>query len=338
MDSDNLSNFIDFIYGALPPKAQTSAVLLHSAPTNLLGLGDVIVESWRVNSATPLALSFNIRILKPKVTASTKNFKFPVIISGDACWAYITDEVQKLIINNNFAFVSFNRVEIAPDCENINSSTLAINKNALIYKSYPLMNFGALSAWAWAYSRVVDVIIKMVDINPLQIIITGHSRGGKSALIAGATDTRITLTHSNNSGCLGSGSNIIQNQDAETWQVLAKKFPHWISNKLLESLNAKVPNKFINAQNKYLNIDQDVLLSAILPRALLITQAEDDLWANPMGTKYLFDKITNNLPPSATNKIKFVGRNGGHPLNIQDWLELINFAKSLNPDSSIGKF
>jgi endo-1,4-beta-xylanase len=65
---------------------------------------------------------------------------------------------------------------------------------------------GALKAWAWAFSRVVDVL-EMVDypeIDLTKIALTGHSRYGKCALLAGAFDERNTLSAPSHSGSAGS--------------------------------------------------------------------------------------------------------------------------------------
>jgi cephalosporin-C deacetylase-like acetyl esterase len=55
---------------------------------------------------------------------------------------------------------------------------------------------GAMMAWAWGVSRLVDVIAQTpaTKIDPTRLGVTGCSRNGKGALTVGAFDERIVLT------------------------------------------------------------------------------------------------------------------------------------------------
>lgn len=54
---------------------------------------------------------------------------------------------------------------------------------------------GALMAWAWSVSRVIDVLTDSpIRIDPKRIAVSGCSRNGKGALVAGAFDERVALT------------------------------------------------------------------------------------------------------------------------------------------------
>lgn len=60
-------------------------------------------------------------------------------------------------------------------------------------------------AWAWAVSRIVDALETLPEagINPRKLAVTGCSRNGKGALVAGAFDQRIALTIPQESGSGG---------------------------------------------------------------------------------------------------------------------------------------
>ncbi len=58
-------------------------------------------------------------------------------------------------------------------------------------------------AWAWGVHRVIDAIEKVDRIDAKKVIVTGHSRYGKAALVAGAFDERIALTVPSHAGCAG---------------------------------------------------------------------------------------------------------------------------------------
>jgi len=64
---------------------------------------------------------------------------------------------------------------------------------------------GALMAWAWAVSRIVDALEAHPEagINPRRLAVTGCSRNGKGAMVAGAFDERIALTIPQESGSGG---------------------------------------------------------------------------------------------------------------------------------------
>ena len=72
-------------------------------------------------------------------------------------------------------------------------------------------------AWAWGVSRIIDALEKTpeANIDPSRIAVTGCSRNGKGALLAGALDERIVLTIPQESGAGGSAS----------WRVVAGAEP-----------------------------------------------------------------------------------------------------------------
>lgn len=124
---------------------------------------------------------------------------------------------------------------------------------------------GAISLWAWAMSRLVDAGL-LLGLGTAGIAVAGHSRLGKAALWAAANDARIDAVLANNSGCCGAAP--AAHPVGETVTGLAARFPHW-----LRSGAATVPG-----------LDQHHLIAAVAPRKVYIASAEDDLWADPVGT------------------------------------------------------
>ena len=88
-------------------------------------------------------------------------------------------------------------------------------------------SWGTISAWAWAASRVMDWIETEPAIDAARVGIVGHSRGGKTALWAGATDRRFALVCSNDSGAHGAKLNHIRLPKSEDIASIPKYFPNW---------------------------------------------------------------------------------------------------------------
>lgn len=76
------------------------------------------------------------------------------------------------------------------------------------FELYGPTGAGALVGWAWGVSRILDALEQLGDeatrIDVARVGVTGCSRNGKGALVAGALDERIALTIPQESGSGGS--------------------------------------------------------------------------------------------------------------------------------------
>ena len=287
------------VYGPLPPvPALTSAELLHEAVSALLD--GARVQSWRV--LVDARQAFMLRVVLP-----AGHGPFAVLLSGDACWTYASEAVQKSVLARGYAWAEFNRVEIMSDLppEAGRAQTCAALAG---------VDTAAIAAWAWGFHRAVDALVQMPALNPQAIAVVGHSRGGKAALLAGALDERIALTSANNSGAAGAGSMRCLGQGAESLEDLVRAFPHWLP-PFWQSRPASVLAP---------GFDQHCLLALIAPRYLLNTQALDDLWANPAGTlaTHLAARQVYEWLGAADRQV-LAFRPGGHAHNEWDWQTLL---------------
>jgi hypothetical protein len=195
----------------------------------------------------------------------------------------------------------------------------------------PPYTWGALAAWGWGASRVMDYLVRETRVDGARVALVGHSRGGKAALWAGAEDPRFAIVVSNESG--EGGAALSRRSYGETVERINTAFPHWFT----------ATYKTFNGREAALPIDQHLLLASIAPRALYVASADEDLWADPRGEFLslaasspafgLFGDAAiapDAMPPLDTPLV--VGRRGYHvrtgihDLTPYDWDRFADFA------------
>ena len=291
-------------YGRLPRiPAATEGEELHShkVPRFL----NASHTQYRLITGPDPAYRFVLRVLVPPGDGP-----FPVILNGDACWRYVTDEITLAVLQRGYILAEFNRTEIVPDNGRSERTTG-------LYRACPDGDYGALAAWAWGYHRCMDFLLTLPCVDADRIAAAGHSRGGKTVLLAGATDERIALTAPNNSGACGAGCFRRQGPGSETLGDSIRGFPYWFGPRLKE----------FDGKEDSLPFDQHSLKALVAPRALLTTEALGDLWANPSGTwqTHLAAREAYRFL-GAEERIGIWYRPGPHCHGAEDWAALLDFA------------
>lgn len=239
----------------------------------------------------------------------------PVVINGDACWWHHPNDIVRCVLDGGCALLIFDRTELAEDLGYWPPPPDKRKRGGGIYDVFPGGTFGALAAWAWGYHRCVDFLHTLSFIDKNKIAETGHSRGGKTVLLAGATDERIALVNDNGSCAGGSASFRYVGDGGETLNII-NVFPSWFGTGLQSYLD----------REDELPFDQHCLLATMAPRPLLLTYATDDRWSNPEGMvqcAWAAGEVFKFL--GATDNIAFHLRPGGHAHGLEDWSVLMDF-------------
>jgi|GEM_PF-2044476 len=202
--------------------------------------------------------------------------------------------------------------------------------------------WGSLSMWAWAGSRMIDFMETQTDkIDIDKIGTVGHSRGGKGALWFGVTDQRVALTIPNNAGM--GGDNLArhpgyrsQNLEGSFWPIRRWYAPNFL----------KYPGMDANAP-----FDFHQLMALVAPRLLASGASSRDRLADPVGEWQsialaqpvyglygLLDKTWDLTDGPHDDGVDTVLQNGAlhhhkkgnsrHSFNSKDWRFYLDFANS----------
>ncbi|WP_437637267.1 glucuronyl esterase domain-containing protein [Sorangium sp. So ce854] len=132
---------------------------------------------------------------------------------------------------------------------------------------------GYLTAQAWQISRVLDVLEQNPGvIDPYRVGVTGCSRWGKGAFVAGALDNRIALTIPVESGLGGTiGLRLVEVLDSyngSEWPYHSISYVRWLSEVALGQFTTG-NNAGADNTNK-LPVDMHEMMGLIAPRGLYI--------------------------------------------------------------------
>jgi hypothetical protein len=191
-------------------------------------------------------------------------------------------------------------------------------------------DWGTIAAWAWGIQRAIDYLVTDPDVDASRIIVVGHSRLGKTALLAAAFDERIAMAIPLQAGCGGTAPS--RGTVGESVKRINTSFPHWFNGAFKE----------FNDHPDRIPFDQHCLVALVAPRPVLFANAVEDTWANPAGQFQVLQAAdpvyrllgaggldAKRMPEPGVLSDGTLGyyiRAGKHSMNQGDWKVFLDFA------------
>jgi len=311
----------DIEYGHMPP-----------APD---GLNATLMGARLLTAPDPACTeySYNVTVI-PSNSTLAQNFTFRMYVyippgpGPFPCILRVGYGFHPTPIIRGYAFSYYENLDLDPDEDVIGPAESA----------YPGYDWGSLAIWAWGLMRAVDVLQRIPAIDASKIISTGHSRGGKVALIAAAYDERIAVAAPTQSGTGSVGSFLLYGPGSETLatMVAPDNFDYWFQQSFGDYAGREIELPF----------DQHFLKALVAPRYLACIEAWDYEWGNPEGN------WATHL--AALEVFKFLGvpehlgitwRNGGHTFHdnlengaVCDFADKIFYGMAVNRSFNLPPF
>ncbi|WP_084398596.1 alpha/beta hydrolase family protein [Henriciella aquimarina] len=230
---------------------------------------------------------------------------------------YIMAPPMEQVLERGYAYASFYTSEVIPD---------SAEEARAMMPAFPHGPggeiTGAIAGWAAGFSAAADVLEADPRTDPARTAIMGHSRSGKSALIAGAYDERIDAIIAHQAGT--GGAALSRDKAGETVADIVESYPHWFA----------PAYQAFDAEGAYTTpIDMHALIALNAPTPLLIGNGRRDVWSDPNGTWRATLEASPVYQAAGTSGLQQDGmqaanleadlvfwmRPGGHSITQHDW-------------------
>ena len=179
------------------------------------------------------------------------------------------------VLAKGWGYATFNCTSVQAD----DGAGLTVGIIGLMNKGQPRDRpdeWGALRAWAWGASRVMDYFETDKSVDAKRIGLAGHSRFGKAALVTMAYDQRFAIAFVSSSG-EGGAEQYRRNFGEQVEDVAAANEYHWMAGNFLKYAGPLTPND--------LPVDSDELIALCAPRPVFIGggATQGDGWVDAKG-------------------------------------------------------
>ena len=230
---------------------------------------------------------------------------------------YIMSPPMQQVLDRGYAYASFYTSEVIPDS--------AKPARALMpdFPHGPRGEVtGTIAGWAAGFTTAIDVLEADPRTDRHCTVLLGHSRSGKSALVAGTYDRRVDAIIAHQAGT--GGAALSRDKIGESVEQITGNYPHWFD-PAYASFDAEGP--------KTTPVDMHVLLALNAPTPLLVGNGRRDVWSDPNGTwratleaAPIYEAAgTTGLQQDAMREANLTAdlvywlRPGGHSITQQDW-------------------
>ncbi len=246
---------------------------------------------------------------------------------------YIATPPLEMIIDHGIGVATIYPPEFVPDRADEGEQALRalqFGPDAKIPTPELATRWGAIAAWGWLYTSMVDILEDDPRLDQSALIAYGHSRYGKAALVGAAFDDRIDGVISHQSGAGGASLN--KGKRGETVAKITRSYPHWFAP--IYATYADDPTR--------MSVDQHHLMALIAPRPVFLGNARRDVWSDPnasfeaslganpvyrlYGSEGLTAKRLDEFNPQAD--VSFFIRPGTHGVVEEDWPAFLLFLQA----------
>lgn len=181
---------------------------------------------------------------------------------------------QQQVLARGWGYASYLPTSVQAD----NGAGLTEGIIGLVNRGQPRSadDWGALRAWAWGASRILDYFETDKAVDAKHVGITGHSRYGKASLVAMAYDPRFAIAYISSSG--EGGAKLYRHIFGEQLEnVAATNEYHWMAGSFLRYAGPLT--------TKDLPVDENELIALCAPRPVFIGggATQGDGWADAQG-------------------------------------------------------
>lgn len=230
---------------------------------------------------------------------------------------YIMGPPMKQVLERGYAYASFYTSEVIPDSAKPAQALMAD------FPHGPRGTVsGAIAGWAAGFTTAIDILEADPRTDRQRTAIVGHSRSGKSALVAGTYDQRIDAIIAHQAGT--GGAALSRDKVGESVQQITERYPHWFA-----PAYAAFDANGVNTTP----VDMHVLIALNAPTPLLIGNGRRDVWSDPNGTWRATLEAAPIYEAAGTSGLQQEGmrtanltadlvywlRPGGHSITQQDW-------------------
>lgn len=345
------------VYGIFPPPAVIKFVDKTTLRSDVYN-GQGRAENWRITIEIPREDgqtsqgSFNMALILPQ-----SDKPVPIISMQTFCPTYATLPNLGIDINGDnicsgegfgagLMFYVFGRHIATPPIEDILAKGYGI---AAMYPSDiipdrreagraamtnlfgpsalgPDHNASVIGGWAYIWAAAAKALADDNGIDGKRIATFGHSRYGKSALLAAIWSDNIAAVLSHQSGTGGASLN--RGKKGESVTQIIETYPHWFA-PAYAKYDTDVP----------LEVEQHHLLALAAPKPVLLGNARRDVWSDPeggfhaaLGADRVYElygkggltvKKLSEFDPNA--ELSFWIRGGTHGIVKEDWPAFLEF-------------